>query len=140
MGILKKLIGLEVAKPVEAVGNVLDKLFTSDEERLDKQALLTKLAMQPNLAQVELNKVEASHRSAFVAGWRPAIGWVAAISLAIFYIPQYAVASKLWVETVLAKGELVPYPVTADGLLELVLALLGLGTLRTIEKLQGRSK
>ena len=65
MGVLDKLLGGAAAQPIEAVGNVLDKLFTSAEEKLDKQALLTKLAQQPHLAQIELNKVEAQHRSTF---------------------------------------------------------------------------
>ncbi|NQV36263.1 MAG: hypothetical protein HQ515_26460, partial [Phycisphaeraceae bacterium] len=34
------------------------------------------LKMAPSLAQIELNKIEAGHRSIFVAGWRPFIGWV----------------------------------------------------------------
>ncbi|MEL0072158.1 MAG: hypothetical protein VW981_04720, partial [Rhodobiaceae bacterium] len=37
------------AQPVEAIGNVLDALFTSDEERLDKQAMLARIAQQPAL-------------------------------------------------------------------------------------------
>lgn len=132
----------EIAKPIEAVGNVLDKLFTSDEEKLDKKALMLKLAQQPSLAQIELNKVEASHRSVWVAGWRPAIGWVAAASLAFFYIPQFAVATVVWIKTIAALGwTVIPdYPASADGLLELVLALLGLATLRTAEKAMGKAK
>ena len=74
MGILSKIIGGAAAQPVQAVGNVLDKLFTSDEERLDKKIILERLMQQPSLAQIELNKVEAQHRSLFVAGWRPFIG------------------------------------------------------------------
>jgi len=38
------------ASPITAVGNVLDKLFTSDEEKLDKKALLLKLNQKPQLA------------------------------------------------------------------------------------------
>ena len=34
-----------------------------------------KLVLQPLLAQIELNKIEAAHRLIFVAGWRPFIGW-----------------------------------------------------------------
>ena len=132
MGILSFLGGgAAVATPITAVGNVLDALFTSDEERLDKQALLTKLAQQPNLAQVELNKVEAMHRSIFVAGWRPAIGWVCAIGLLMTFIVNPFLQ---W--TTGAPGPALPN----DIILELVLALLGLGALRTVEKMNGRAK
>lgn len=102
--------------------------------------MLTKLAQHPNELQVELNKVEASHRSIFVAGWRPYIGWVAGTGLAIYFIPQYTVAAWLWAHQAINTGTLPPYPATADGLFELVLALLGLGTLRTLEKGIGRTK
>jgi len=71
---------------VEVIGNVIDQLFTSDEERLDKKAILAQLALNPGLAQVELNKAEATHRSVFVAGWRPAIGWVCGTGLALAFV------------------------------------------------------
>lgn len=131
MGVLDKLLGGAAAQPIEAVGNVLDKLFTSEEEKLDKQALLTKLAQQPNLAQVELNKVEAQHRSTFVAGARPFILWVCGFGLANSFIVNP------WIQWVTSKpGPALPLEVMSD----LVIAMLGLGTLRTVEKLQGRAK
>lgn len=133
MGMLSFLgIGGEAAAaPITAVGNVLDALFTSDEEKLDKQIIMTRLAQQPNLAQVELNKVEAGHRSIFVAGWRPAIGWICAAGLAMTFI----------VNPILQWATSKPGPVLPqDIILELVLALLGLGALRTVEKMQGKSK
>ncbi|MGB1464364.1 MAG: hypothetical protein ACPG8C_06230, partial [Parvibaculales bacterium] len=52
--------------PIEAVGNVLDALFTSDKERLDKKAVLARIAQQPSLVQSEINKIEAAHKSVFV--------------------------------------------------------------------------
>lgn len=132
MGILSFLGGGEaVAAPITAIGNVLDKLFTSDDERLDKQALLTKLAQQPNLAQVELNKVEAQHRSTFVAGWRPFIGWVCGVGLTFMFLINPILQ---WITS--KPGPALP----EDIVLELVLALLGLGALRTVEKMNGRAK
>lgn len=140
MNPLALLAGEGVSKPIEAIGNVFDVLFTSEEERLTKQEAMARLAQQPSLAQIELNKVEAAHRSVFVAGWRPGIGWVCAVSLAAFYIPQYVLAAVLWVRASWEATALQPYPATADGLLELVLAMLGLAGVRTIEKLNGRAK
>ncbi len=123
--------GEAIAAPVTAVGNVIDQLFTSDEERLDKEIIMQRLQQQPALAQVELNKVEAQHRSLFVAGWRPFIGWVCGVGLAFMFLVnpllQWASAKD---------GPELP----EDIILELVLALLGLGALRTVEKLKGRSK
>jgi len=143
MGILSKIFGAgeAAAKPIEAVGNVLDNLFTSKDEKLTHEEVRMRLAMQPGMAQVELNKIEAGHRSAFVAGWRPAIGWVCAASLFFFYVPQYVIATGIWIKLLAANDwALVPYPVDAKGVLELVIALLGMGTLRTFEKTIGKTK
>lgn len=133
MGWLSSFLGGgdAVAQPVEAVGNVLDKLFTSDEERLDKKIVMERLSQQPGLAQVELNKVEAGHRSIFVAGWRPFIGWVCGIGLFFTFLINPIIQ---WVAN--KPGPEIP----SDIMMELVIALLGLGTLRTIEKMKGRSK
>lgn len=91
--------------------------------------------------QSELTKVEAQHRTVFVAGWRPFIGWVAGTALAFFYIPQFALASFLWAKVVLEAGELTPYPeVNANHLFELVIGMLGLGALRTYEKIKNKTK
>jgi hypothetical protein len=142
MGLLSKIFGVGDAVPaISAVGNIVDNLFTSKDEKLTHEEVKLRLLQQPNLAQVELNKIEAAHRSVFVAGWRPAIGWVAATGLFFFYVPQYMMASVVWIKLIVANDwQLVPYPVGADGLLELVMALLGMGALRTMEKMKGKAK
>ena len=123
--------GETVAAPINAVGNVLDALFTSDEEELTLENVKLRLLQQPGLAQVELNKVEAAHRSIFVAGWRPAIGWVCALGLLNTFL------LNPWIQWIAGKaGPELPQ----DIMLELVLALLGLGALRTVEKMNGRAK
>jgi hypothetical protein len=68
-------LGQAIASPISAFGDLLDKLFTSDDERLDKQAVLARIAQMPDQLQVMLTMTEAQHRSVFVAGWRPFIGW-----------------------------------------------------------------
>lgn len=123
--------GESAVAPISAVGNVLDALFTSDDEKLEKKVILTRLAQQPNLAQVELNKVEAGHRSIFVAGWRPFIGWVCGGGLLFMFL----------INPILQWFSAKPGPeLPEDIILELVLALLGLGALRTYEKMKGRAK
>jgi hypothetical protein len=129
--------GKAVAQPVEAVGNVLDKLFTSDEERLDKKIVMERLQQQPSLAQVELNKVEAQHRSTFVAGWRPFIGWVCGVGLAFTFLVNPIIQ---WLTVVFAEKMIEGPAIPSDIMMELVFALLGLGTLRTAEKFMGRTK
>ncbi len=130
MGFLSKLIGGVAVEPITAVGNVITSIFGDKTEKLSHEEIMARLAQQPQLAQVELNKVEAAHRSIFVAGWRPAVGWVCAIALAWHYLG--APIAAVWVTDM-------PELDTA-GLMELVIAMLGMGTLRTVEKLQGRAK
>jgi len=136
-GILASILGGSAAKPIEAVGNVMDKLFTSDDERLTHEEILTRLAQQPNLAQVELNKIEAAHRSIFVAGWRPAIGWVCATALLYQFVIQPLLVYALLIHS---PGTPPPPELDFGPLMTVVLSLLGLGGLRTVEKLQGRTK
>jgi len=132
-----KLLGGAAAEPIEAVGKVLDGLFTSDEERLDRQALLARLAQQPALAQIELNKVEAAHRSIFVAGWRPFIGWVCGAALAYNFVVRDLVA---WVLLNSGAHASLPPALQMEQLLTIVLSLLGLAGMRSLEKGAGKAK
>ena len=76
MGFLSKLVGGAAVAPIEAIGNIVTGVWGDKGEKMTHAEVMTKLAQQPAMAQVELNKVEAGHRSIFVAGWRPFIGWV----------------------------------------------------------------
>lgn len=142
MGILSAILGGGATQPIEAIGNVVKTIFGDKGEKLTHEEVMARIAMAPTMVQTEINKIEASHRSIFVAGWRPFIGWVAGIGIGMYYIPQYFMATIVWIRLLSANGwsELVPYPGSVDGLMELVLALLGMATLRTAEKLVGRSK
>ena len=142
MGFLDKIIGGSVAQPIEAMGTIVKSIFGDKTEKLSHEEVMARIAMQPTLVQTEINKIEAGHRSIFVAGWRPFIGWVAGVCLGMYYLPQFAMATVVWIKLLNANewAELVPYPGSVDGLMELVLALLGMATLRTAEKMAGRSK
>ena len=133
MGWLSKIVGggMDTATPIGAIGKVLDSLFTSEDEKLSHEEVRIRLAQKPDLAQIELNKVEASHRSMFVAGWRPFLGWVCGIGMANMFL------INPWIQWF--TGESGPN-LPKDVIMELVFALLGLGTLRTIEKIRGRTK
>lgn len=133
---LDKLLVANIASPIEAVGNVFDKLFTSDAERAQAEAVLEKLRQHPAALQVELNKIEAAHRSVFVAGWRPAVGWICAAGVGWAYLghPLFLWAAALWAPGVQ------PPEIQIDSLFELVLAMLGMAGLRSFEKTTGRAK
>jgi|TARA_R110002153_G_scaffold87801_1_gene216743 hypothetical protein len=122
------------------ISTVVDRVIP-DKNGADKakqaiEAELIKNATQLNLAQAETNKIEASHRSVFVAGWRPCLGWVAALGFAWMFV----IAPLLqWV--MLVSGNELPLPqFQTDVLLELTFAMLGLAGLRTYEKTKGISK
>ena len=66
MGILK-WFSRDIAEPIEAVGNVVDNLFTSDDERLTHEEIKLRLQQRPHMIQAETNKIAARHRSWFVA-------------------------------------------------------------------------
>lgn len=141
MSILSKIFGVggdSVAKPIEAIGGVLDSLFTSDEERLDKEILMQRLSMKGSELQMAINQVEAQHRSTFVAGWRPFIGWVCGTALAYNYIVRDIIA---WVITNWGDQTLTMPPALAmEHLITILGGMLGLAGMRTYEKLSGRAK
>lgn len=133
---LDKLFAANLASPIEAIGNVFDKLFTSDEERQAANLVLEKLRQRPAELQVELNKIEAAHRSVFVAGWRPAVGWICASGVGWAYLghPVFLWAAAIW------WPDVQPPAIQIDSLFELVLAMLGMAGLRSFEKSTGRAK
>jgi len=133
LGILTKLLGGDTAVAgVTAIGNVLDNLFTSKDEKLTHEEIRMRLAMQPDMAQVELSKIEAQHRSIFVAGWRPWIGWVCGIGV------LNMVLINPWIQWITgAAGPELPH----QTIMQLTLGMLGLlGTMRTVEKIKGKAK
>lgn len=84
-------------------------------------------------AQSDINKVEAGSTSLFVAGWRPAIGWVCAAALTFQYIARPLLGTGFTI----AGHPLPTLPGLDDNLWQLMFGLLGLGTLRTVEKFKG---
>lgn len=126
-GLLAKLLGLnsggqsslgEFAKDIrEAIkGKEIDP---------DKMMELVKV-------QSEINKMEAQHRSVFVAGWQPFIGWICGLALAYNFIIRDVIA---WVSP-----DIMPPAIQMDQLITILLGMLGLGGLRTFEKIKDKTK
>lgn len=131
MSILTNIFGGGVAQPIEAVGKIIDSVYTSEEEKLDKKILMQRLLQEPQMVQAEINKIEAGHRTLFVAGARPAIMWVCALGLANVFLVNP------WIQWF--TGE--PGPeLPLEAMTTLVVSLLGLGAMRSVEKLVGRAK
>lgn len=124
------------------VAQIFDRVIpdkaAAEKAKAELTAQLTTAEIQGQLAQIDVNKEEAKHQSVFVAGWRPFIGWVCGVSLALYYIPLFVVGTALWVWACIQAGTLVPRPeMGIQEVLGLVASLLGLGVLRTVEKRSG---
>lgn len=131
-GFFKKLIGGGPAGgAIEAVGGIMGAVFQNKQEKLSHEEIMARIAMQPQTAQQEISRIEAQHRSVFVAGARPFILWVCGVGLAFVFVANPIIQ---WVT-----GSPGPEMPTA-AMTQMVYALLGLGTLRTVEKLNGRAK
>ena len=105
-----------------------------------KQAIEAELianATQLNLAQAETNKIEATHRTVWVAGWRPFIGWVCGVAMAWHFVGVPLIMFlAAWSGTVIP--ELPVFDMSS--LMTVLMGLLGLGSMRTFEKMKGLTK
>lgn len=119
-------------------GKVIDRIWPDPTAAAAAKLELFKLQQTGELAQIagqlEINKVEAASSSIFVAGWRPFIGWVCGTALAYAYIGY---PFLVWIASIV-RPEFKPPALGLDGMLfELLLGMLGLGGLRTFEKIKG---
>jgi len=133
---------------IESVGKIADDLITSDEERLEKENEMLKANLHYSLedkkldtklmtSQIEVNKIEAGHSNIFIAGWRPAIGWIGAVALGYQFIIY---PFLIWIWTFLQSQEVIPkevsYPPVLDigALWTIVSGMLGIGVMRSFDK------
>ena len=121
---------------LKQITNVIDALHTSEEEKLDKKILMQRIQQKLAEKQLDVNAKEASHRSVFVAGWRPAIGWCGAGALFFEFILSpciewYAKFSGL---------DLTAPEIQTGPLLAIVTSMLGVAGMRSFEKAKGLTK
>lgn len=115
---------------VPAVTGLLDKFIPDADEKAklahEISTLAEKQAHESMLAQIKVNEVQASHKSIFVSGARPAIMWICALGLfyAVFAYPVL----DIW----FTMPEL-----NTDILMPTMMGLLGLGGMRSFEKAKG---
>lgn len=128
---------LNLGSLVGPVTGLLDK-FIEDKDVKNKLAhdlstMAERHAQELAKGQLEVNKVEAAHKSLFVAGWRPAIGWICGLGMAsnFILIPManfvLALTGSAIVVPLLDTGEMMP----------VLMGMLGLGAMRTYEKKEG---
>jgi hypothetical protein len=126
-----------VTAALDIGGKLIDRLWPDPTAAAAAKLELVKLQQSGELAlitgQLEINKAEAASSSVLVAGWRPSIGWVCSAALAL----QFVGAPLLEWGAILAGHPLPPLPKLDEVLWQLLAGMLGLGSLRTFEKVKG---
>jgi hypothetical protein len=136
-------VSAAVGGVVQVIGKVLDKVIPDPAAKAAAALELVKLQQNGELAQMaaevqlaqgqlEINKIEAATDGVFKGGWRPFIGWVCGVGLAT----QFVVAPlATWIATLV--GHSIAFPALDLGtLMTLLFGMLGLGGLRTYEKIK----
>ncbi len=120
------------ARVLELIGPVIDRLIPDPERKQQLQLELLDALAKLDIAQLEVNKAEAQHASMFVAGWRPFIGWVLGVGVAYSFLlaPMIGGVVSIWKPGF-------SLPAVDDHLWELIFAMLGMGALRSFDKLRG---
>jgi hypothetical protein len=129
-----------IGSVIDAVGKVAGDLITTDKERMELELRAKELDQAIDLAQIEVNKAEAGHHSIFVAGWRPAIGWIGAAAMAYqFLLYPMLMWGWTWMQGLgWIPAELKPPPVLdADQLWVILSGILGIAGMRSFEKTKG---
>ena len=129
MGFLGKLLGIGIGKTANEIAGAIDRFVETPEEKKAAEMLQMKVQQEPDRWQAEINKIEAGHQSLFVAGWRPAVGWVCVFALSWGWIVG-PIVQWVWPEH--------PMPAIEIGqAISLIMALLGMSAVRTYEKKSG---
>lgn len=135
MSLAKKLAN--GTRIIQEVGQSFEKVTSISEEQKEREHELNRTRRQSEpekstperSAQIELNTIESKSGNIFVAGWRPAVGWIGAIGL--FY--QFVLYPLLlW----LPVGHSPP-PMDTSSLYALITGMLGIAGLRSYDKLKG---
>lgn len=116
-------LGDAVAKPLDAVSN----LYTTDKARIAAETEYQKVVQQPQLAQLENNRIFAMSKELFNSGWQSLIGWTAGFLVLLYYFPQLTVATYVWSKYCINAGHVTPFPIKPDDILNLVYLLFGFG-------------
>lgn len=146
--IIEAILGV-VSGPLDSL---LSRFFPSAEKKqeaaaaiqqmlIEQQGAIVQATIAAQQGQIDTNKVEAASASIFVAGWRPFIGWVCGAALAWQFVIAPLLTYCLGVYAAETGHTLPPLPVLDSAqLYPVLMGMLGLGTMRTVEKIQGVSR
>jgi hypothetical protein len=119
---LLRILGIGKTDDLSGLGLEIRELLKGKE--IDPQKLIE--------LQGEINKIEAQHRTIFVAGWRPFIGWVCGVALAYNFVLRDLL---IW----FIGPEQVPPALQMEHLMTVLIGMLGLGGMRTFEKFNNKT-
>lgn len=114
------------------VPSLIDLVKKFIPDRAQQDAAVAEISTIVNEAAAKVGDamiLDAQSKRFFNSGWRPALGWIGAAGLAMHYLIFPVAGMFLPVQS----------PLDVGGLISLVLALLGLGGLRTAERIKGRA-
>jgi hypothetical protein len=119
--------------------SILDRFIPDPAQKAAAELELLKMTQEHDfkqvMAQLEVNAQEAQHRSIFVAGWRPFVGWVCGVGLA------YQAIGHNILNWIASMNNATPLPpIDSDLLIYILGAMLGIGGLRTYEKINKVTK
>tara|TARA_R100001443_G_scaffold102087_1_gene110163 strand:+ start:24804 stop:25214 length:411 start_codon:yes stop_codon:yes gene_type:complete len=129
LGFIKELVG-----PV--TGLVSEFIEDKDEANRLAHEISTLAEKQHHaevMAQVEVNKQEAAHKSLFVAGWRPAIGWICGLGM----LSNFIIVPMTNFVLALVESPVVVPLIELETMMPVLLGMLGLGGMRSYEKAKG---
>jgi hypothetical protein len=113
--------------------NILDKFIPDKDLKAKLEFELVKGLQTIDMAQIEVNKEEAKHKSLFVSGWRPFIGWCCGVALC-----YHAICVPLLQAICEAFGLTVSFPsFDLEALYPILLGMIGLSASRSYEKRYG---
>ena len=116
---------------------LITKIWPDPKDQASAEALLIKTQMDAALAQaqqqIDINKIEAGSSNVFVSGWRPFIGWEcgSAFALHFLFLPLLNWLAELFGHDAIA----IPFDMAT--LSTVLMGMLGLGTMRSVEKWRG---
>jgi hypothetical protein len=116
---------------------LITKIWPDPKDQASAEALLIKTQMDAALAQaqqqIDINKIEAASSSVFVSGWRPFVGWVcgSAFALHFLFLPLLNWLAELFGHSAIT----IPFDMST--LSTVLMGMLGLGTMRSVEKWRG---
>lgn len=132
---------------ITAVGGLLDKVIPDPQKAAEAKIRLTEIAakgeseelnalVQMTVAQTEILKIDAASTSLFQKGWRPLAGWASVIAGVIYPLVRAVVP---WTLQVFGVDGVPPLPaLDTYEIMALVTGMLGLGTMRSAERLKGK--